>query len=1110
LDYVEVVDPQQLTLNVFFLGKAPRNIEKANVVLSGGRRIRDVQITSVRVQPQPDPTLDDYLEVHVNKAGDFSDYTISLVKTVDGQPTSEPMDGFDPRYDQVSFSFKASCPTDLDCKLPCTCPPPQRTQPDIDYLAKDYESFRELILDRLALIMPEWIETHAPDLGITLVELLAYAGDYLSYYQDAVATEAYLGTARQRISVRRHARLVDYFMHDGCNARAWLTLWTNTDQTLDPTQIYFITAYPGAPVDKHILAPADFVGVDPSTYEVFEPLVPTPTFTATLVGAQEVPPVISSGTASANLQVDLSSGSLTGSVTFSGLTSNATAAYLLDGAVGTNGEVVLALVGGSGGTSGIWTVPPGKMLTPPQIAHLRAGLLYVNLQSVNFPGGEIRAQLQLAIVIYAAHSEIHFYTWGDCECCLAPGSTSATLTDTWVDPPVPPGQPGTSTTSTGTPSAGTTPVGTTTPAPAASTRMLASPTTQPKVRKAVAAATTTSTSTSTSDGPSGKVRSLQLKVGDILIFEEVLGSKTGQAPDADPSHRQAVRLTKVTPGIDPLYGGPAGTPIVEIEWAAEDALTFPLCISSRQAPPACGCLENVSVARGNVILVDNGGDPVEVLGTVPTDSTTPQCPKCCEPASITISAGLFRPTLSREPLTFSVPLPPACSAADFIRQDPRQALPQISLASIPPAPTCLSTADPTQPQPPCEIPSLFTFDDLADPTGLATSLHPPANPNAQFLLAQLQPSTQQDLAAWDGSLPLPAKLAGDLSSDLNALLQTWSVKRDLLESGPVDLDFTVEVDNDGYGHLRFGDGVCGRQPDAGTLFRANYRVGNGKSGNVGAETLTYIVLRNETLSGVNLLPRNPMAASGGTDPEPIDDVKLFAPYAFRNQLQRAIAAADYASIAADNERRLEGRAALEAEDAAICTAAFTRLQGAKAVLRWTGSWYTTLVALDPVGSETADPELIDEVTLYLEPFRRMGYDVLVSPAKYVPLKVSLTICVLPNFLRGHVEAAVLDALSNRVLPDGTLGFFHPDNLSFGDGIYVSRLLATVQAIPGVQNAMVTELERFELSEPAVDQAGEELPSNSALLLGPFEIAQLDNDPNFPENGVLLLDVRGGR
>ena len=66
------------------------------------------------------------------------------------------------------------------------------------------------MLDRLALLMPDWRERNPADLGVALVELLAYVGDHLSYYQDAVATEAYLGTARRRVSVRRHARLLDY------------------------------------------------------------------------------------------------------------------------------------------------------------------------------------------------------------------------------------------------------------------------------------------------------------------------------------------------------------------------------------------------------------------------------------------------------------------------------------------------------------------------------------------------------------------------------------------------------------------------------------------------------------------------------------------------------------------------------------------------------------------------------------------------------------------------------------------------------------------------------------------------------------------------------------
>src|SRR5947209_9927702 len=94
--------------------------------------------------------------------------------------------------------------------------------PEIDYLAKDYASFRQLMLDHLALRVPGWTERSEADLGIALVEVLAYVADYLSYYQDAVATEAYLGTARRRPSIKRHTRLPDYVLHERCNARAWV------------------------------------------------------------------------------------------------------------------------------------------------------------------------------------------------------------------------------------------------------------------------------------------------------------------------------------------------------------------------------------------------------------------------------------------------------------------------------------------------------------------------------------------------------------------------------------------------------------------------------------------------------------------------------------------------------------------------------------------------------------------------------------------------------------------------------------------------------------------------------------------------------------------------
>ncbi len=201
-----------------------------------------------------------------------------------------------------------------------------------------------------------------------------------------------------------------------------------------------------------------------------------------------------------------------------------------------------------------------------------------------------------SISVLAAHNRISFYTWGDCECCLPVGANCATLIDGWVDapPPVDPTPP--------------------------------YPTSYP-VADAPSARAASATAAYGNGYEPERPRKLQLKVGDILIFEEVIGPKTGQPADRDPSHRQAVRLTKVTPGIDPLYGGEDGTPVVEIEWASEDALRFPLCLSSQQPPPECGCLEDVSIARGNVILVDHGRRTEEVLGTVPTESSGAAVPE---------------------------------------------------------------------------------------------------------------------------------------------------------------------------------------------------------------------------------------------------------------------------------------------------------------------------------------------------------------------------------------------------------------------------------------------------------------------------------------------------
>jgi hypothetical protein len=238
IDFLEVsddpadsLDQRQRTLFVHFLNTvALDTLTEKNIRIEGGERIRNIAVVKVTrpaaaSPPSSPPAAPNLLTIEVSARGDFSNYTLRLVN--DAQ--NEPPPHFDPLLSAIDFSFKVACPSDFDCRQERVCPTEPPVQPEIDYLAKDYASFRQLILDRMALLQPQWKERSAADLGIVLVELLAYVGDYLSYQQDAVATESYLGTARLRTSVRRHARLIDYPMHDGRNARAWVHFKVSDD-----------------------------------------------------------------------------------------------------------------------------------------------------------------------------------------------------------------------------------------------------------------------------------------------------------------------------------------------------------------------------------------------------------------------------------------------------------------------------------------------------------------------------------------------------------------------------------------------------------------------------------------------------------------------------------------------------------------------------------------------------------------------------------------------------------------------------------------------------------------------------------------------------------------
>ena len=148
----------------------------------------------------------------------------------------------------------------------------------IDYLSKDYATFRALMLDRMAVTLPTWTERNPADIGVMLVEVLAYAGDYLSYYQDAAATEAYLGTSRLRTSLARHARLLDYAVNQGCSAVAWVQVSVCEAGLTLPvgTRFYTRTAQDVAVLVPGTAQAAGALREHPLAFESMEAITPDP------------------------------------------------------------------------------------------------------------------------------------------------------------------------------------------------------------------------------------------------------------------------------------------------------------------------------------------------------------------------------------------------------------------------------------------------------------------------------------------------------------------------------------------------------------------------------------------------------------------------------------------------------------------------------------------------------------------------------------------------------------------------------------------------------------------------------------------------------------------
>lgn len=527
---------------------------------------------------------------------------------------------------------------------------------------------------------------------------------------------------------------------------------------------------------------------------------------------------------------------------------------------------------------------------------------------------------------------------------------------------------------------------------------------------------------------------------DILVFKEVFSPLTGRTEDADLLHRHAVRLTGVTPEYDPL------------------GLWF------TQSEDQNNSGEEQKQGEGNTLKKDHDYTIPITRITWHFEDALP-FPVCI--ATITgTSAGYT-------PLTHV-----SVALGNIILADHGGTVKEQSFATVP---QHAITGTPL----PHFYPSLSY-------TPLVFSV-PYDSTQKQSAYAATQFSSHDATATVKLSSTMKDDLVGqqEILSLINSQLDlaktamkwtTWHPQRDLLESAPYDPHFTVEIDDDGRAYLRFGDDQHGLRPNPGTTFHATYRIGDGIRGNIGPESLYHIVnaeAGNMLSSGIQQI-ENPLAATGGTAPQSIDDVRQNITRSFI-LLERGVTPADYQTIAEND----------------------WEVAQANALMRWTGSWYTVFLAVERKNRRPFEADgYLDRIGALMEPARMAGADLVIVPPVYASLEITIKVQVQHHAFCDQVNDMLQEIFSSQQWADGQRGIFYPGNYRFGQPVYLSEIYAAASTVSGVASLEVLCFQRQGFPGTGLQ--------DGILTMDWQEIARMENDAAHPEHGSISLIVEGGR
>lgn len=326
---------------------------------------------------------------------------------------------------------------------------------------------------------------------------------------------------------------------------------------------------------------------------------------------------------------------------------------------------------------------------------------------------------------------------------------------------------------------------------------------------------------------------------------------------------------------------------------------------------------------------------------------------------------------------------------------------------------------------------------------------------------------------------VPPRSTMEVEVEVGGSSDPWEEAIDLVHSDGSDEQgdhFIVETDENGRSLLRFGNGVNGRQLPDGAVVQCSYQVGRGPDGNIGPDTLVHC--DGDLYSEVTAL-WNPFDVTNGRDPEPASEIIRRAPEAFRARQLRAVTLQDYVD-------RVE-----ELDEVSRATARYL----------WTGSWRTLRIAVDPIGTTDLSTRLRKKIIDHLNALRLIGDDLEIRSPLFVPLDISLSVNVHPDYWREDIREVLEMEFSDGFTPEGKKGFFHPDRWTFGQELRDSHIHGRVQGIPGVDHINSLSLKRMNETTPGI---------TDRIEVRANEIILVKNDPDHMEEGIIRFELNGGR